>query len=160
MQSLWPWIHFQILRSVSPCPLLLPAPTLFSETFWNRFEIQLDSLVTTGILWTYWLKKKLQILRFQFSRSVVSDSLRPHGLQCARPPCPSPIPGVYSNSCPLNWWCHPTISSSVILISSCLQSLPASGSFPMSQFFASVAKGLEFQLQHQSYQWIFRTDFL
>ena len=72
----------------------------------------------------------------QFSRSVVSDSLRPHELQHARPPCPSPTPGVHSNSCPSSRWCHPAISSSVIPFSSCPQSLPASGSFPMSQLFA------------------------
>ena len=76
----------------------------------------------------------------QLSRSVISDSLRPHGLQHARPPCPSPAPGVYSNSCPLSWWCHPTISSSVF--SSCLQSFPASGSFPMSQLFASGGQSI------------------
>ena len=70
-----------------------------------------------------------------FSRSVVSDSLRPHGPQHARLPCPPPTPGVYSDSCPLR--CHPAISSSVIPFSSHLQSFPASGSFPMSQFFAS-----------------------
>ena len=64
----------------------------------------------------------------------MSDSLQPHGLQHARPPCPSPTPGVYSNSCPLSRWCHPTISSSVITLSCCLQSFPAS--FQMSQFFA------------------------
>ena len=69
----------------------------------------------------------------QFSRSVVSDSLRPHESQHARPPCPSPTPGVYSNSCPSSQWCHPAISSSVVFFSSCPQSLPASGSFPMSQ---------------------------
>ena len=73
----------------------------------------------------------------QFSHLVVSSSLRPYGLQHARLPCPSPIPGVYSNSCPLSWWCHPTISSSVIPFSSCLQSFPASGSFQMSQLFTS-----------------------
>ena len=130
--------------------LYLPAPTLFSETFWNRFEIWLDSLVTTGILWTYWLKKKLQILRFQFSRSVVSDCLRPHGLQHARPPCLSPVPGVYSDPCPLSWWCHPTISSSVVLISSCLQSFPELGSVPVSQFFASaLASVLPVNIQDQ-----------
>ena len=73
----------------------------------------------------------------QFNRSVVSDSLRPHGLQQARLPCPSPTPGACSNSCPLSQWYHPTISSSVIPFSSCLQPFPASGSFPVSQFFAS-----------------------
>ena len=78
----------------------------------------------------------------QFSHSVVSDSLRPHELQQARPPCPSSTPGVYSNSCPLNRWCHPTISSSVVPFSSCPQSLPASGSFPMSQFFTSGGQSI------------------
>ena len=72
----------------------------------------------------------------QFSRSVVSDSLQPHEQQHARPPCPSPTPGVHPNSCPLNWWCHPTISSSVVLFSSYPQSFPASGSFQMSHLFA------------------------
>ena len=64
------------------------------------------------------------------------ESLQPHGLLCARLPCPSPTPRACSNSCPLSWWCHPTISSSVVPLSSCLQSFLASGSFPMSQFFA------------------------
>ena len=73
----------------------------------------------------------------QFSHSVVSDSLWSHGLQHTRLPCPSPTPTVYSNSCPLSRWCHPTISSSVALFSSCLQSFPVSGSFQISQFFAS-----------------------
>ena len=65
----------------------------------------------------------------------MSDSLQPHGLQHTRPPCPWPTPWVYSNSCPLSQWCHPTISSSVITFFSCLQSFPASGAFPTSQFF-------------------------
>ena len=73
----------------------------------------------------------------QFSCSVVSDSLRPHGLQHTRPPCPSPTPRVYSIICPSSRWCHPPISSSVVPFSSCPQSFPASGSFPMSQLFAS-----------------------
>ena len=72
---------------------------------------------------------------FQFSHSVVSNSLRPREPQHARPPCPSPTPGVYPNLCPSSRWCHPDISSSVIPFSSCLQSFP--GSFPVSQFFAS-----------------------
>ena len=71
----------------------------------------------------------------QFSCSVVSNSLEPHWLQWARPPCPLPTPGIYSNSCPLSRWCHPAISSSVIPFSSCPQSLPASGSFSRSQLF-------------------------
>ena len=71
----------------------------------------------------------------QFSSSVVSDSLQPHDSQHARPPCPSQAPGVYSNPCPSSWWCHPTMSSSVLPFCSCPQSLPASGSFSMSQLF-------------------------
>jgi len=77
-----------------------------------------------------------------FSRSVVSNSLRPHGLQHTRPPCLSPAPGAYSNSCPLSRWCHPTISPSVIPFFSCLQSFPASGSFPVSQFLASGSQSI------------------
>ena len=79
----------------------------------------------------------------QFSHSVMSDSLRPPGLQYARVPCSSPTPRAYSNSCPWSWWCHPTISSSVIPFSSCPQSLPASGSFQMSQFLASGGQSIE-----------------
>ena len=78
----------------------------------------------------------------QFSRSVVSDSLQPHGLQHARPPCPPPAPGVYPNSCPVSQWCYLTISSSVVRFSSCPQSFPASGSFPMSQLFASGGQSI------------------
>ena len=78
----------------------------------------------------------------QFSHSVVSDSSWPHGLQHTRPPCPSPTPGVYSNSSPLNRWYHATISSSVVPFSSCPQSFPASGSFPMSQLFASGGQSI------------------
>ena len=78
----------------------------------------------------------------QFSRSVVSDSLQPHEPQLSRPPCPAPTPGVYPNSCPLNRWCHPTISSSVIPFSSCLQSFPTSGFFQMSQFFTSRGQSI------------------
>ena len=72
----------------------------------------------------------------------MSDSLQPHGLQHTRPPCPSPTPRVYSNSCPSSRWCHPAISSSVMPFSSCPQSLPASGSFQMNQFFASGGQSI------------------
>ena len=84
-----------------------------------------------------------RVIQFsQFSHSVVSNSLQPHGLQHTRTPCPSPTPGVYSNSCPWSQWCHPTISSSVIPFSSCLQSFPSSRSFPMSQLFASGGQSI------------------
>ena len=78
----------------------------------------------------------------QFSRSFVSNSLQPHESQHARPPCPSQTPGVYSNICPSSRWCHPAISSSVVPFYSCPQSLPASGSFPMSQLFAWGAQSI------------------
>ena len=81
-------------------------------------------------------------LSCQLSRSVMSDSLRPHGLQHTRLPCSSPTPRVYPNSYPLSWWCHPIISSSVILFSSHLQYFPASGAFPMSQFFTSGGQSI------------------
>ena len=83
-----------------------------------------------------------QLSSVQFSHSVVSDCLWPHGLQHARLPCPSSTPGDYSNSCPSSQWCHPTISSSVFPFSSCLQSFPASGSFSKSQFFTSDGQSI------------------
>ena len=77
-----------------------------------------------------------------FNCSVTSESLQPHGLQHARLPCPSPSPGVCSNSCPLSWWCHPTISSSVALFFSCPQSYLASGPFPMNQLFTPSGQSI------------------
>ena len=96
--------------------------------------------VITSVTWeaqcrTSWYNKIFSSV--QFSCSVVSDSLRPHELQHARPPCPSPTPGVHPDPCPLSRWCHPAISSSVIPFSFCPQTLPALGSFPMSQLFTS-----------------------
>ena len=81
-------------------------------------------------------KESVAKFNSQFSCSVLLDYLQPHESQHSRPPCPSPTPGVYSNSCPLSQWCHPVISASVVPFSSCPQSLPASESFPMSQCFA------------------------
>ena len=86
--------------------------------------------------------KYKDIISVQLSISVMSDSLRPRGLHHARPPRPSPTPRVYSNLCPLSQWCHPTISSSVIPFSSCLQYFPVSGLFQMSQFFTSGGQGI------------------
>ena len=98
----------------------------------------------------------------QFSSVAQScPTLRPDELQHARHPCPSPTPVDHSNSCPSSWWCHPIISSSVVPFSSCPQSLPASGSFPIwVNSSHEVAKVLEFQLQHQSFQWTPRIGLL
>ena len=94
----------------------------------------------------------------QFSLSVMSNSLWPHELQHARLPCPSPTPRAYSNLCLSSWWCHPTISSSVIPFSSHLHLSQHQGLFQWVSSSHQVAKILEFQLQHQSFQWVFRTD--
>ena len=94
------------------------------------------------------------------NHSVMSNSLWPHGLQHASLCGLSPTPRACSNSCSLSQWCHLTISTSVIPFSSCLQSFPVSESFQMISSSHQVAKGLELQVQHQSFQWIFRTDFL
>ena len=96
---------------------------------------------------------------FQISRSVMSDSLQPHGLQHARPPCQSPILRVYSNSCPLSQWYNPTTSSTVSP-SPAFNHSKQQGLFKWVSFSHQVAKVSEFQFQHQSFQWIFRTDFL
>ena len=98
--------------------------------------------------------------RPQFSHSVMSNSLWSHRLQHTRLPCPSPTPRAFSNSCLSSQWYHPTISSSVIPFSSCLQSFPAWGLFKWVSSSHLVANVLELQLQHQSFQWTFRTDCL
>ena len=127
---------------------------------WSEYSgtiMALSVINSGGGLWVHFTS-------LHFSRPVVSDSLRSHRLfytrlPCpsrlfyTRLPCPSPTPRAYSNSYPLSWWCHPTISSSVILFSH-LQSFPASASFPVISSY-QVVKVLEFQLQHQSFQWIF-----
>ena len=106
--------------------VLSPLPTFIHNSYWTFPPLYSPSTFSS----------------VQFSCSVVSNSLRPHGLQHARLPCPSPTPGVYSNSCPLSWWCHPTTSSSVIPFSSHLQSFPALGCSPMSYFFASGGQSI------------------
>ena len=97
---------------------------------------------------------------FAAAAAAKSDTLQPHELQHARPPCPSPTLRVYPNSCPSSWWCHPTISSSVVSFSSCLQSSQHQGLFKWASSSHQVAKILEFQFQHQSFQWTAGTDFL
>ena len=127
-----------------PMPVIVETISLFVQS------IALAMWLTANTMATHLLihpiqGKALALIRFhsvQFSRSVGSDSLRPHELQHARTPCPSPTPGVYSNPCPSSQWCHPTISSSVIPFSSCPQSFPASGSFQMSRLFASGGQSI------------------
>ena len=119
------WISVFILFSRYPDVKLLDPIVIIFLTFWGN-SIPFSTVYSS----------------IQFSRSVVSDYLRPYGLQHTRLPCLSPAPRACSNSCPLSWWCHPTISSSVIPFFSCLQSFPASGSFPVSQFFASGGQSI------------------
>ena len=124
-----------LYQSPSPQPLIPLAVTLYSFNYF--LYLQISIITVTVFLTCVNIWNDLTSNSVQFSHSVVSDSLWPHGLQRARLPCPSPTPRVCSNSCPSHRWCHPTISSSVAPFSSHLQSFPASGSFPMSQFFTS-----------------------
>ena len=100
------------------------------------------SLASPACTCSHWDTRDLELTSVQFSHSVMSNSLWPHELQHARPPCPSPTPRVHPNPCPLSRGCHPTISSSVVLFSSCPQSCPPSGSFQMSQFFTSGSQSI------------------
>ena len=111
----------------------------------NLKQVLVPIFLQFFFLWGGWLFFICSFLKHQFSCSFISDSLWPHGLQHTRLPCPSPTPRACSNSCPSSRWCCPTISLSVVPFSSCLQSFPASGPFPMSQFFAS---GGQLQLQY------------
>ena len=116
-----------------------------AESWWSEGSLRdkgdVELCVRVALKWCYHFINKFTCIFFffsvQFSHSVVSDYLWTHQLQHIRLSCPSPTPGAYSGSCPLSWWCHPTVSSSVVPFSSHLQSFPASGSFPLSQLFAS-----------------------
>ena len=159
-----------MMQVSSPCTLFSIAKYLTSKNKWcspslcNKFEILAEclqkeaedlhmafhsfyKLVPSNIVTLFLHPCSTQRISWpysisQFSRLVVSDSLRPHGLQHARLPCPSPTHRAYSNSCPSCRWCNPTISSSVVPFSSCLQSFPASGSFTMSHFFTSGSQSI------------------
>ena len=129
---------------------------------WNNWQISWLTLVQK--LFTVSLNKSvtsyLTFSSVQFSCSVMSNSLWPHGPQHARPPCPSPTPGIYPNSCPLSQWCHPTISSSVVPSPPAFNFSQHQGLFKWVSSSHQVAKVLEFQLQHQSFQWTPRADLL
>ena len=149
-QERWVWqLKPSVSLSFSICKMvivILPTSKLKIEWLgWITYS-ELETSYMVIKWWQWWQGRCLQLWLFnplynqyiyfissvQFSRSVVSDSLRPHGLQHAKPPCPSPAPGDYSNSCPLSWWCHPNTSSSVVPFSFHLQSFPASGSFEIN----------------------------
>ena len=143
LQTLW----YQVFQSLSKG---------FPGLYWKKFvpnQKELTQVVKDGpYLQTSRSEVKVAqwcpilqphgLYRYQFSHSGASDSLRPHEPQHARPPCPSQTPGVHPNPCPLSQWCHPAISSSVVPFSSCSQSFPASGSFPMSQLFTSGGQSI------------------
>ena len=147
--------HFQIT------PLIVPSTIpLHVGHFSRHIPITLLSVILMFTLLVF--QQHSSVLHVQFSsvQSVVSDSLRPHESQHSRPPCPSPTPRVHPNSCALSRWCHPAISSSVVPFSSCPQSLPASGSFPMSQLFTWDGQSIGVSASNQSFQWTSRTDLL
>ena len=116
------------------------------ESYWPRDQTLIISSIVRQILHpSATLEAHIHmcsVSSFQFSHSVISNSLQPHDLQHARPPCPSPTPRIHSNSCPLSQWCHPAISSSVVPFSSCSQSSPSSGTFPKSQFFTWAGQSI------------------
>ena len=130
-QMYWSWLPF-------PSAGDLPDPGIQAES--------LSPAWASGFFTTDPCGRPLLLHWVQFSHSALSNSLWPHELQHARPPCPLPTPGVHPNPCPLSWWWHQTISSSVILFSSCLQSFPVSGSIQMSQFFTSGGQSFCFSI--------------
>ena len=130
-------VEFSKQEHWSGCHFLLQGIFLSQGLNLNLLHWMADSLPL------HHLGSPWNISSVQFNHSVMSDSLQPHGLQHTRPPCPSPTPGVYSNSCPLSRWCHPIISSSVIPFSSCPQSFPSSGSFQMIQLFTSGGQSIK-----------------
>ena len=171
------FVYWSLTSYYAPCWYFYRCHLIY-KIFWLRisasFPVSCWILSTGAFIWTQVLfllnilagSKSLssesgnQFSSVQFSHSVMSDYLKPHESQHARPPCPSPSPGVHSNSRPSSRWCHPAISSSVIPFSSCPQSLPDQGLFQWVNSSHEVAKVLEFQLQHQSFQWTPRTDLL
>ena len=144
-ESQLPWEHIKCSSSSPTVTSVTNVchPWMFTVIWQNCIWVLLRVRLTDGP--TTKIERNCSFSSVQFSCSVVSNSLRPHEPQHARPSCPSPTPGVHPNPCPLSRWCHPTILCSVVPFSSCPQSLPASGSFPMITSLHEVAKVLEFQ---------------
>ena len=132
--------YHQLLLKTSPCPALPSLPSFFHTS--SQPASSAKKILPTSF------QAIVPVSSVQFSCSVMSDSLRPHEPQHARPPCPSPTTGVHPNPCQSSRWCHPTISFSVIPFSSCPQSTQRQGLFKWVSSSHEVAKGLEFQLQH------------
>ena len=131
-----------------------------SLVFKNAFDILKGLGVYEHFVLPSSKPKNLNKISVQFSCSGMSDSSWPYRLQHARPPCPSPTPGAYSNLCPLSQWCQPTISSSVVPFSSCLQFFPASGSFQMSKLSASGSQSIGVSASASVLPWTLRTELL
>ena len=129
----WSWVT--VVSETNSLTLVISGLVFICVQLFANLYAGQEATVRTGHGTTDWFQIGKGIHSVQFSHSVMSDSLRPHESQHTRPLCPSPTPGVYSNSCPSSWWCHPAISSPVFPFSSCPQSLTASESFPMSQLF-------------------------
>ena len=125
----------------------------------RSYSQQLLNIPDSTVNYSYHVVHDISSTSVQFSFSVMCDSLRPHGLQHARLPCPSPAPRACPNSCPLTQWCHPTTSSSVVPSPPTFSLSQHHGLFQWASSSHPVAKVLEFQLQYLSFQWIFRTDF-
>ena len=169
LNNQWYWTSFHVLFGYL-CPCGKKSIQIFCKFF--KHFLLLSCMITLYILdiISYWICDFTNILSHvvgsvQFSHAVMFNSLQTHELKHARPPYPSPTSGVYSNPCPLSQWCHPTISSSVITFSSYPQSFPASGSYQISQLFASGGQSIGASVQHQSFQWTprlisFRMDWL
>ena len=149
-QCMFPWYTLHTSPLPKPCPQVCAQRLCLHCCSADRFRsaVSLDSIIC------------VQFRSVPFSCAVVSDSLRPHEVQHARPPYPSSTPGVHPNPHPLSQWCHPAISSSVVPFSSCLQSFPASGSFLMSQLFTSGGQSIGASTSASVLPWIFRIDFI
>ena len=134
-------LMFSLFHSNDTVLNILSLPVHIYKNF-SRLYLKIELLNHMVCVFSTWFKNAKLFCSVQFSRSVLSNSLRPHERQHARPPCPTPTPGAYPNPCPLSQWCHPAISSSVLPFSSCPQSFPASGSFQMSQLFTSSGQSI------------------
>ena len=138
LEIIWLFISVKLGLNEVRCICMLKYVVILKHVYGDEWSAMEKCILSKKV--SQWVLKIFS--SGQFSCSVVSDSLQPHEPQHTRPPCPPPTPGVYPNSCPLSWWCHPTISFSVVPFSSCPLSFPASGSFQKSHLFASGVQNI------------------